>query len=313
MKVSRRDFFFFYIFVSFFSCPLDAWFITAEVLDWKAQENGLSLAIKSRGSPDRIDEATVKDIDFQYSVGARFGIGAALREHWELFLQGTHYHNYTSTTEHADDSFLFPIWINPEAGSNGFVERAKARWRLHFGMIDLTLARKIFLGTLLLKPFFGLRGVIARQKYEIDYFGGSLFPQGEDVVHMKNKFFGLGPIGGITATWRFWKPLAFYASLDLALPYGRFYIHESEFATVGIKRRLRIFHEFYLVRAIADCALGIRASYRWLSVNLGWEEHLLFGQNQLIRFVGDNAAASQVSNQGDLTFSGLVGGVAVVF
>jgi major outer membrane protein len=307
----------FYFLVFFSPCLLSASiFVSGELLYWKARENGLSLAIKSKGSPTFVEDGRVKDIDFQYDLGARITIDFSLPKYpkWELFLQGTHFHNYTHTDVKAKEDFLFPIWINAAATGNGFIDAAKARWRLHFGMADLDLCRTVSLGKhFSLKPYVGLRSLVARQKYEISYLGGALFPQGEDEVHMKNKFWGIGPLAGIRADLTLYKTLALYANVDLALPYGHFYIHQSEYATTGSKRRLRLFHTFSEVKAMSDFAIGIEGGYKKISFNLAWEYHLLFGQNQLIRLVSSDVPAASVSNQGDLTLSGLVGGVTVKF
>jgi hypothetical protein len=289
--------------------------ISGELLYWTAHENGLGYAIKSEGNPTFVEDGKVKDIDFQYNLGAQVEVAISLHRNFDLLLRGTHFHTYTHTEATAEeDGFLFPIWINAAASSSGFIEKAHARWRLHFGMGDLDCARKVHIGKrLLLTPYLGLRGVVARQKYEITYSGGTLFPDGEDIVHMKNKFAGIGPLAGVKVDWTFWKFLSLYADFDVALPFGHFYLHESEYATIGNERRLRLFHEFNHVRAMLDAAIGIEATYRWLSFYVGWDEHLLFGQNQFIRLIDHETPAASVSNQGDLSLNGLCFGISAAF
>jgi hypothetical protein len=288
--------------------------IVGEVLYWTARENGLTILYDSTGSSCFVDWARARNPDFNFDVGFRLGLGHQLRHSpWEVTLQYTHFHNYTHTCIEADNCHvLFPVWLNSAATCRGYVTEANARWRLHYGNLDFNFERAIAVGRrLTLTPLMGLRGTIARQKYRILYSGGTLFPCATDKVHMKNKFWGIGPLAGTRGDLQVAKHFSLYGNVSLALLYGHFYVHQSEF--VWCDRRLRVFDRFYLPRAIADFALGIRGKYKNVSGHLGWEEHLLFGQNQLIRFVDHDVPGASVSLNDDLTLSGLVAGLRVDF
>ncbi len=298
-------------------------FVTAEVLDWKVYENGLSYAFCSSGSTTFVLEGKTKKPHFKRDFGYRLGIGTTLpREGWEIFAQGTHFHSYTHSYAYASDTAVFfPTFVNAAANTNsGYVDYAESHWRLHFGQIDAIIRRKFsFKGGLFVRPALGGRWIIARQKYDITYSGGTLFPGGEDHVYMTNKFWGMGPLAGVDGAWTFWKGLGLYGNSSIALLLGHFRIHECEDATLAPIDRLNLHDRYKLVRAVIDVALGAHWEYCFsgaftkLELWLGWENHLYFGQNQLVRFLDSGVAGAYVSNQGDLSFSGWVLGAGFTF
>ncbi len=291
-------------------------FVQGDLLYWKAHENGLTYAIESKGGPTFVNDSTAKNIDFDPAYGFRLLLGTTLpNSAWDLRLIGTHFHTYVYTQAKAHhDSVLFPTWINAAAVDNGTtIDSAETKWRLHCGVFDLNAGRSFHRKRLHFRPYFGLRYAVARQKYNILYKGGDLFPNSENEIEMKNKFRGIGPLAGAGAQWNFWKGFSLYADGTLALLYSHFYVHQDEDATSGIEERLRFFNRFYIVRALADIALGLKWDYRRFALLLGWEEHLFFGQNQFVRFVDKDTPGAYVSNQGDLSLSGFTGGVQVRF
>lgn len=288
--------------------------VKGEFLYWIAHENGLTFAYDSQGSPCFVDYAKAKNPQFTFDPGFRLTIGTPIKKSdWEALLQYTHFHTYIHTDiTAAPCHFLFPTWLNSAATCGGYVNQVSSRWRLHYGNLDIELERTFPVGRRLqITPLFGIRGTVARQKYLILYSGGSLFPCTTDKVHMKNKFWGIGPLAGVKGDLALNSWLSLYGSGSLALLYGHFYVHQSEY--VECDRRLRLFNRFYLTRGIADLSLGLKGIYRRFTLNVGWEEHLFWGQNQLIRLVDHTLPGASISLNDDLTLSGLVLGLTIDF
>jgi len=288
-------------------------FASLDFIYWNAHEPGLAYAIKNKGSHTIADDADFKNLDFKYSPGFKAGLGYHLPlDHWDLSLQLTRLHNKAPTHVKAkEDEVLFPIWINAASTGPGTVDEARARWRLHFGTLDLLLSRHFFpIKSLCFIPQAGLRGAIIRQKYQIHYQGGSLFPGIEDRTSMKNKFFGGGPLIGINSIWNFYSHLSVFAYGAISLLYGNFYVHETEKANFEEKdQRLKIFNQFKSTNLSTDLSLGLQWEklhsedrFRY-HIHLAWEHHVFTQQNQFSRFV-DRAQGAYVSNQGDLTLQG---------
>ena len=63
-------------------------------------------------------------------------------------------------------------------------------------------------------------------------------------------------------------------------------------------------------KAVTDLQLGLRWARmfdndRWgLMLQAGWEHHMWFGQNQMLRFTDNTTQAAFVVNQGDLSYQG---------
>jgi hypothetical protein len=274
-----------------------------DLLYWRAQENGLGYAV----------EEVVTVPQFDWSPGVRAALGYHFSYNgWEIQCVFTH---YCTNNINSVEGELAAVWANPFFVQKGdFVDRAWARWRLHFGMLDLLLAKSLQTNSWIdVRPFIGFRGASIRHKYKIRYFGGTLFPDGEDQIHSKNKFFGGGILAGIDAIGDLGKGWNLYAGGALSLLWGEFYIHEAEYATVGVERRLGYHDLCPATLQVIDLELGIAWERGRWSLQFSWEEHLFFGQNQLVRFVDNNAPGAYVSNQGDLGLQGFVLGASVLF
>src|SRR5690242_4705408 len=166
-----------------------------ETLLFKAAENGLPYAVSNKTTSKEITDGHIKNVKIPYQWGFRFGIGGKIpNNQWELLLEWTHFHGDSSNRAVAPlNGALFPIWINPLFSSGEFVEKARARWRLHLGIVDAEIGNRFSIGRWFqLKPYFGLRSAWIRQKFLLDYSGGTFVPNGQDKLHMKNKFWGLG-------------------------------------------------------------------------------------------------------------------------
>jgi hypothetical protein len=278
------------------------WNIDVDLLYWQAQENGLALAAENR---------TIYP-DFDWDPGFRLGCGYLFkRDSWEVELVFTHFHAHLSEDVKGN---LTPFWINPLFfESHGVVNQADVKWRLHFGEFDLIFKNKIRASSQVdFTSYLGTRVACIRQKYRLTYYGGDLFPGGEDLVTTKNKFLGAGLVMGSHCDWILGKGWQLYTAGAASLLYGEFYVHQGEYADVGVKKRLSLHRTFFATAPVIDLTLGISWEKGMWNLHLGWEEHYFFGQNQWVRLVGDQQF-TYVSNLGDLSLHGVVFGAAVNF
>lgn len=297
-------------------------FATTDILYWYVRENGLTFAIENRGNSSIADDSDFKNPNFDWNLGFKLGVGCHLpSKGWDLYLNVTHLHIKANGEAHAKEGeFLFPVWTNAVTTGSGFVNKANFYWRLHFAFVDLELGREFLIGkNFALRPFVGARVTWVRQKSLVGYYGGNLFPGGEDRVSMKNKFWGIGPRAGFGSRWEWGKGWGIYGDAAVSAPYGMMYVHEHEKATVGILERGEIHHRYHIARIITDLAVGLcwdhlfhRDRYH-LGFHFGWEQHMLFGQNQFVRFVDDKMQGAYVSNQGDLAMQGITFGLLFDF
>ena len=236
---------------------------------------------------------------------------------------------------------------------------AKPDWRLHFNTIDLDLGREFFVSRhLTLRPFIGVRAAWVHQRYDVytNLFTGQgqngiIIPNpatGATVavdtvsvnskVHMKSNFNGLGPRVGFDTEWRLGAGFSIYGQAAASLLLGHFEVDYTAnlstkvtnvatgVASPVLTEPSALHNSFHDARATADLAIGIRWAKRFMDdsyrvrIDLGWEEHIFFSQNQFISITntlnpvsqtaGGNvpdtsSVTSDTSRKGDLTLSGL--------
>lgn len=288
-------------------------FAKTGVLYLQAQEEGLSYAIES-ASPKRLKKAETKGFDFEWDFGFYVGLGYRIpHDCWECLLQFTSLQTHADAHKYAEGHHvLFPVWHTPFSASSAFADQARAHWRLHFGLIDLLLNKPISVTqTLTLTPKAGLRWGAVRQKYNIEYRGGS-FPRDKEIlIRMKNKFWGIGPTLGSGLDFALGSGWSLFGDAAFSLLYGEFYLHQDG-DTLGGKSKLLGNHCIYRSLApILDGSAGLRwqrpfsGSLKRLTLQLSWDQLLLFSQNQLLRFVSDTNPGTMICNQGDLSIGGV--------
>jgi Legionella pneumophila major outer membrane protein precursor len=217
-------------------------------------------------------------------------------------------------------------------------------WRVRLDMIDLELGREFFVSKwLTLRPHAGLRDAWINQRGSVHYQGNiiSETTAADFAIALKNNFWGIGPRAGIDGQWGLCRGFSLYSELAASLLLGYFKISEFQTpslavpsgspagpiiaapTTVAIAGSDQSFREKYTAaRMVADLALGVRYQTSFyddsygLMLDIGWEQHMFFGQNQLTRLTRslspaafttnqNNNAFTPVTNQGDLSTQGV--------
>lgn len=289
-------------------------FTDASVLYWQAEEGGLTYAVKSPSSVRLAPDAKAENPHFGWDFGFKAGIGYRFaHDRWEMELHYTSLQTHTDAEKKAKDGdVFFPIWQKPVSQVSNFADEVKMHWRLHLGLLDLNLSKPFYATpTLLLTPQLGIRAGWIRQKFNIEYRGGNFAPGEDELIRMKNKYWGLGPKMGLLGDWVMGRGFALFAQGAFSLLYGEFYLHQDE-DTLGTKEKLLGIHSIFRAFApIIEGTAGIRwqrvfsGSLNRVSIELAWDQLLFFSQNQLLRFVSTRAQGQIVSNQGDLSLAGV--------
>ena len=294
--------------------------VTTDFIYFQARENGLSFAVQNKGNASALSDGKSKNPDFCWDPGFKVSFGYFFHhDEWSLYLNFLHFHTrITDWYASKEDAFFFPTWSHL-ATHSGFVEDVRNRWRLHLGLLDLLLKRPVSISECLhLSLHAGLRYAEVRQKTRIDYFGGTLFPEGQDDIDMKNKFWGIGPRVGVDGIWNFLADLGLYFNAAVSSPYGFLYVHQDENSDL-VEEEYRYFKTFHTLRIITEMAAGLRYAHDLRCHNVtfdihgGYEIFFLFGQNQFSRFLSLPATGNFASNSGDLVLHGFSLGMNVEF
>lgn len=292
---------------------------SADVLYWQARENGTAYAIQFEQNPQAspLQTNTFKDLNFDWDFGFRIGAGYTfLRDEWSLDAEWTH---FITKAQDLGRSFrsdpLIPIWSSPTfAPQAPFADYAKARWRLHFNTLTLTLSRPFKVSRyLVMTPAIGPSGLWIEQHYHLKYTLPPLSP-GYSHVHLKNAFEAIGLYAGLETRFGFRWGVSVFNQAALSLYYGEFDLKRKETftpaATPDRVVRDQVKKEWRTVAPVIQMALGLRFDHTFahnrmaIAIKLCYEYGIYFSQNQFLRLLTPNAGVSFAPTQGDLTISG---------
>ena len=235
-------------------------FVTGEVLYWKAAEKGLTYAIKGKhnSQTDPIAQTILPKgkshhPDFDYHLGFRVGAGWVMpHDCWDIYAVYTRYHTHSHDSvsigaQNPDiianansiipsvvttpGDYIYPFWIAKLFINNipATVNSAKAHWQLHIDLIDGELGKVFFVSRYLsLRPHVGVRAARIDQKYHLDFirlqdpFGPSNIAHEWD-LHMRNEFRGLGLRGGLDTNWCLGCGFSIFGDIAFSLVAGDFH------------------------------------------------------------------------------------------
>ncbi|MBS0648244.1 MAG: hypothetical protein JSS10_03355 [Verrucomicrobia bacterium] len=283
-----------------------------------------------------------KAMNFGWDWGFRVGIGGIFQRqgNWDLNLVWTHYRQRNHASAHQSaKNILLPIWINPLVGFETATD-AKAHWHLHYDTLDLEFGPCLHVTKWFsFRPHIDLRAARINQDFKVEYENINGFARlpavfGELDNKLKNDFQGIGLRLGFDTKWYFAEHWNVYGNFAAAFLYGVFHVGiegdtegfdldqwttQNGFFPV-VTPDLDYADRFHTTKTNIDLALGFSWEYpfsqnrRFFSLNVGYEYHIWFNQNQLERLVeGQTSSGQFTKDHGDLGLSGLVLGAKCRF
>lgn len=197
---------------------------------------------------------------------------------------------------------------------------ATPNWKNHFNVLDVELGREFFVSRkLTVRPFVGIRGAWIHQKYTVSANGatgpnqapvsfkdntGTEFSSNNLVLNsqsvMKSDFDGAGPRLGFDTEWSLGAGFSIYGQAAASLMLGEFTPNfnnntlitynnvDGETLTPSNTNTSTNDASFHNTTAATDLGLGFRWARTFASdsfglcIDLGWEQHIFFNQNQFI-------------------------------
>ncbi|MCE2984022.1 MAG: hypothetical protein LW832_10725 [Parachlamydia sp.] len=273
-------------------------FIGAEVLYWRAFEDGLDVCIPTDFCDNLLSDGRIistfegkgKDPKFEWNPGFRIGTGYAFAcTNWEVGALWTHYNSKAHRT---------------------LCDCNRFKWNIDLDVIDLLVAYQSDLNSCFsLKPYLGIRVARIDQKLRMGEApdsrtfakaGKSLF--GSDNKH---EFTGVGPLFGLEVDFQVACGFSLYANGAVSWFYGNHDVRlTNSIATVDVIDYSNIKNKTSSTLMAADASLGIRWQTCFCSkqffVQLGYEHHRYFDY-------------SRIGKCGDLSFDGLNFGLGIGF
>lgn len=278
------------------------WFVTAEILYWKAHEDNLVYAIDGVSTPN---QGSSKELDWNWYPGFKVGLGYILPcSTIDSYLNYTWFRSNAKDSAYAQNATtpLFPTFA-PDATiaslTSGFSE-----WTLHYNTLDLELGNWFCAcERFLFHPSIGLRAAFTQETDHITYN----FPV-QDLYNFKQSFNGVGPRIGLNSRWFFCNNMSFFADGAFAILWGSYHVTFKEI--IGFNSTLAdTEHNFDTLRNLVDLRLGIDWSFTLcnaynFTLGIAWEQRLWLKHNQYLRY-HYAAPSSQRDNDGDLSLYGV--------
>jgi hypothetical protein len=279
-----------------FQAPRGHFFFTAEWLYWRTRQEGMEFA-------------TAKKVDFDFQSGFRVGLGVHLpHDRWDIYVNYTRFNPEGS--ESASGS-LYPLFLFEGAGAQGpSVAEAHAHWKIEFQNLDVEIGRAVYIAkTLVLRPFFGLKGAWIDQDAHLRYEGGFIPSEQTFRTHFENDFKGAGPLIGVESNWLIGAGFSFFGDFAAALIIGHFDNEQKQHQLGGVQV-VDLNSDFNLVSPTMQIIAGLAwdrnfNKERWhVGLSAGFESQYWWSQNQTEQFT-DKDFPIYVREKGDLAFYGL--------
>lgn len=194
------------------------WDLFADTFAWYATEQASSVWADILNIGDNTSSFVAQNLSFDWDFGFRVGSGYNLEyDQWDTQLYWTWFRTKAHQSKELFPEFL-PVGggvlvteeIHPEFFaadlSPDFAQSASIRWTLLFNMVDWVLGRSYWISKgLSLRPFIGLKGGWIDQSIHVDYDNliiNSALTESSAKEHVKNYFWGIGPVGGLNTKWK---------------------------------------------------------------------------------------------------------------
>ncbi|MBS0648243.1 MAG: hypothetical protein JSS10_03350 [Verrucomicrobia bacterium] len=277
-------------------------FVAADLLYLKAQEEGLDYAIKNKApfsaeesmDPNHVtgwnpqSHGRVKNGGLEWDFGCRVGAGYRFYyDRWDVALVWTHFDHGDTKKTHIDPSkeTLFvtrthPDATNPDGPDNTpilipyYAEKARAKWDLDYDTLDLNLSRACKLNRYtMITPMVSVRAARINQDFDVKYYNLSMSTffapdfggtAKEEKVDIDNNFLGIGPRIGLNLRFLFNQHWSLYANGSGSLLWSLFRTKTVETRRLDSGAK---FPEVDMKDSIHDLAFNAD-----LSVGIQWDQ-----------------------------------------
>jgi hypothetical protein len=263
-------------------------FVYGDLLFWNAHENGLPVAVVQTGGTATLTDASIETVHGKWNWGFRVGLGYNMpHDGWDINLTWLRFTDHGRKSVSAETGVsVFPTLLPPADPLfvTSFGTNMKSRWGMRIDQLDLDMGRSFFVSKwLTLRPHFGLRTDWLKQSLNATYSNADATASPNSAtLQLKDRWYGLGLEGDAPA---FGSGIASGFVYDVSETY-------------------RVSHP------ALDMQLGLRWDNMFecdrfhLGLQIAWEHHVYFSQNQFMRFTAVSSQGPVLSNQGDLTFQG---------
>lgn len=187
--------------------PSSKWMISASFLAWFASEETSSIWADVISIGDNTSSWEALGFNFKWDYGFRIGVGYDLPyDKWDTALYWTWFRT--------DNKHTIPFKPNATISPEFFAaylsgdapQSMSAKWSILLNMFDWELGWSYWISkNLFLRPFLGVKSGWINQSIHGQYYNLTIdhvLTNNSGSEHVKNNFWGIGPLGGVNSKWR---------------------------------------------------------------------------------------------------------------
>ena len=288
------------------------WVVSADFLAWFPSQEVTSIWADVITIGDNTSSWEALGFNFKWDYGFRIGAGYGLvYDQWDTVLYWTWFQTDSKhTIPFKPNASITPEFFAAFLSGNT-PQSIRVKWSLLLNMFDWELGRSYWISKgVSLRPFLGVKGGQINQSINGEYFNLTIdrvLTTNSGREHLKNNFWGIGPLGGINTKWRVRNFgsnfFDFFGDFSLATMWGTWIYRDvykntaSQTSSVNIKNSTLgalMFRGFMGIEWNVD----FNASKSHFATKLGYEMQLWLDQLRLATFQLQRL-------HGDLTLQGV--------
>ena len=191
--------------------PSGSWEASADFLAWYASEEVASIWADVVTIGNNTSSWGAPGFNFKWDCGFRIGLGRHFaNDSWDSAIYWTWFftdarHSLFSSAEVTIGPEFYAAFLNGDARDET-PRKMSAKWSLFFNMFDWELGSSHWVSkAVFLRPFIGIKGGWINQLIQAKYYDlivDEVATGNWGKEHLKNNFWGIGPLGGINSKWK---------------------------------------------------------------------------------------------------------------
>jgi hypothetical protein len=292
------------------------YYVTFDVLSWKAGAGGLEYAYTDTSGGGFPVEGNIKTNSFQWDWGLRVGIGYKFDyDDWEADAAYTYFKAHADERINQTATFdVIPLKsdpLNSPAGDFLSASKSSSQVKIRLDNIDVHLARHYFVSKdLSFRPHFGLKNSWIQLNQDLR-FEGNRIPASKIVENFEtSKFWGIGPEMGVDSKWYLCNGFSIFGAASGSLLYGYFKVYHEEEHSADEDNYVSISAPLHRFVPNAQISLGLaydryfNDDKQHFGATLGWETIYYFRANQFIQLT-DASSRRYAHVSEDVSFQGV--------
>lgn len=200
------------------------WIVSADFLAWFASQEVSSIWADVITVGNNTSTWEALSFNFKWDYGLRIGAGHLLNDEWDIALSWSWFHTDAKhTIPYKSNASISPEFFAAYLSGDA-PQSMSVKWRLLFSIFDLELGQSYWVSKgLFLRPFLGIKGGLINQSIRGQYYNLTIdhvLTGNSGKEHLKNNFWGIGPLGGINTKWSTSSFFDFFGDFSMATMWG---------------------------------------------------------------------------------------------